>query len=147
MTLLAGTGALTVAVLRSRSASSLLAPTSALLGLGVLTALAGIMADLVWLAAVGTVVAGVGFGGSALATFGTFARIARPHERSAVFASANIINYLGNSVPAVLGGIAVTTMGLRTATEIYALTIAAIVAAALLLRLNQPRASRRRGSE
>ncbi|MFE7568634.1 MFS transporter [Streptomyces sp. NPDC057539] len=147
VTLLAGTGALTVAVLRSRSASSLLAPSSALLGLGVLTALAGIMADLVWLAAVGTVVAGFGFGGSALATFGTFARIARPHERSAVFASANIINYLGNSVPAVLGGIAVTTMGLRTATEIYALAITAIAAAALLLRLNQLRASRRRGPE
>ncbi|MFB7493128.1 MFS transporter [Streptomyces sp. NPDC056161] len=143
VTLLAGTGALTVAVLRSRSASSLLAPSSALLGLGVLTALAGIMADLVWLAAVGTVVAGVGFGASVLATFGTFARIARPHERSAVFASANIINYLGNSVPAVLGGIAVTTMGLRTATEIYALAIAAIVSAAFVLRLNQLRAQRR----
>ncbi|MCX4681061.1 MFS transporter [Streptomyces sp. NBC_01433] len=139
VTLLAGTGALTVALLRSRSASSLLAPSSALLGLGVLTALAGIMADLVLLAAVGTVVAGVGFGGSVLATFGTFARIARPHERSAVFASANIINYLGNSVPAVLGGIAVTTMGLRTATEIYALAIAAIVSTAFLLRLNQLR--------
>ncbi|MFJ2174633.1 MFS transporter [Streptomyces sp. NPDC087851] len=143
VTLLAGTGALTVAVLRSRSASSLLAPSSALLGLGVLTALAGIMTDLVRLAAVGTVVAGVGVGASVLATFGTFARIARPHERSAVFASANIINYLGNSVPAVLGGIAVTTLGLRTATEIYALAIAAIVSTAFLLRLNQMRAARR----
>ncbi|MEV6425613.1 MFS transporter [Streptomyces sp. NPDC051662] len=143
VTLLAGTGALTVAVLRSRPASSLLAPSSALLGLGVLTALAGITADLLWLAAAGTVVAGIGFGASALATFGTFARIARPHERSAVFASANIINYLGNSVPAVLGGIAVTTLGLRTATEIYALAITAIVATAFLLRLNQLRAARR----
>ncbi|ROQ70544.1 putative MFS family arabinose efflux permease [Streptomyces sp. 840.1] len=143
VTLLAGTGALTVAALRSRSASSLLAPSSALLGLGVLTALAGIVAGLVWLAALGTVVAGTGLGASVLATFGTFARIARPHERSEVFASANIINYLGNSVPAVLGGIAVTTLGLRTATEIYALAIVAIVFAAFLLRLNQSRTRRR----
>ncbi|WP_338146712.1 MFS transporter [Streptomyces boncukensis] len=143
VTLLAGTGALTVAVLSSRSASSLLAPSSALLGLGVLTALAGIAADLVWLSAVGTVVAGVGVGAAVLATFGTFARVARPHERSAVFASANIINYLGNSVPAVLGGIAVTALGLRTATEIYALAIVGIVSAAFLLRLNQLRAQRR----
>ncbi|MFI5617237.1 MFS transporter [Streptomyces sp. NPDC051567] len=143
VTLLAGTGALTVAVLRSRSASSLLAPSSALLGLGVLTALAGIMADLVWLAAGGTVVAGAGLGASVLAAFGTFATIARPHERSAVFASVNIINYLGNSVPAVLGGIAVTALGLRTATEIYALAIVVIVSAAFLLRLNQIRVRRR----
>lgn len=143
VTLLAGTGALTVAVLRSRPASSLLAPFSALLGLGVLTALAGIVADLVWLAAAGTVVAGVGFGASVLAAFGTFARIAGPHERSAVFASANIINYLGNSVPAVLGGIAVTALGLRTATEIYAGAIVAIVSAAFVLRLRQLRAQRR----
>ncbi|WP_307797589.1 MFS transporter [Streptomyces laculatispora] len=143
VTLLAGTGALTVAALRARSAASLLAPSSALLGLGVLTALGGIVADLVWLAAAGTVVAGVGFGASVLATFGTFARIAGPHERSAVFASANIINYLGNSVPAVLGGIAVTAMGLRTATEIYAAAIVVIVFAAFLLRLHQLRAQRR----
>ncbi|MFF2190166.1 MFS transporter [Streptomyces sp. NPDC058155] len=143
VTLLAGTGALTVAVLRTRSAASLLAPSSALLGLGVLTALAGIVADLVWLAAAGTVVAGVGFGASVLATFGTFARLAGAHERGAVFASANIINYLGNSVPAVLGGIAVTAIGLRTATEIYALAIVAIVSAAFLMRLGQLRARRR----
>lgn len=143
VTLLAGTGALTVAVLRSRPASALLAPSSALLGLGVLTALAGTMADLVWLAAAGTVVAGIGFGASVLAAFGTFARLAGPHERGAVFASANIINYLGNSVPAVLGGIAVTALGLRTATEIYALAIVAIVSAAFLLRLSQLRAQRR----
>ncbi|ATL32746.1 MFS transporter [Streptomyces formicae] len=143
VTLLAGTGALAVAVLRSRPAPSLLAPASALLGLGVLAALAGTTADLVWLAALGTVVAGVGLGASVLATFGTFARIAGPHERSAVFVSANIICYLGNSLPAVLGGIAVTTLGLRTATEIYALTIVVIVSMAFLLRLNQLRAQRR----
>lgn len=143
VTLLAGTGALTVAVLRTRPASALLAPASALLGLGVLIALAGTMADLVWLAAAGTVVAGIGFGASVLAAFGTFARLAGPHERGAVFASANIINYVGNSVPAVLGGIAVTAVGLRTATEIYALAIVAIVSAAFLLRLSQLRAQRR----
>ncbi|NGO67797.1 hypothetical protein [Streptomyces boncukensis] len=84
---------------------------SALLGLGVLTALAGIVADFVWLAAARTVVAGVGLGASVLAAVGTFARVARPHERSAVFASANISNCLGNSVPAVLGGIAVAAPG------------------------------------
>jgi MFS family permease len=143
VTLLAGTGALAIFLLRSRPASVLLAPSSALLGLGTLISLAGTTAHLGWLAAAGTVVAGFGFGASVLATFGTFARVAAPHERSAVFALANIIGYLGNSVPAVLGGIAVTALGLGTATEIYALTIVAITFTAFVLRLNQTRAQRR----
>lgn len=143
VTLLTGTGALAVFLLRSRSASSLLPPSAALLGLGTLISLAGIAENLTWLAGVGTVVAGLSLGASVLATFGTFARIAKPHERSAVFALANIIAYLGNSVPAILGGIAVTILGLRTASEIYALAIAMIAFSVLLLRLNQVRGRRR----
>ncbi|MEU8708001.1 MFS transporter [Streptomyces sp. NPDC048565] len=143
VTLLVGSGAVAVYLLRSRSAPSLLAPASGVLGLGILTSLVGVTQDLVWLSAAGTVVAGLGFGASVLATFGTFARIAEPHERSAVFTSANIIGYLGNSVPAVLGGIAVTALGLRTAAEIFALTIMVIIVTALALRLNQVRAERR----
>ncbi|MBP0460611.1 MFS transporter [Streptomyces montanisoli] len=146
VTLLAGTGALAVSLLRSRSGSWLLAPSSAMLGLGTLISLAGVSQHLAWVAAAGTVVAGLGFGASALATFATFARIARPHERSEVFALANVINYLGNSVPAVLGGIAVTALGLRPATDIYALAIVAITFSAFVLRMNQARAKRRRAS-
>ncbi|MUN37944.1 MFS transporter [Actinomadura litoris] len=143
VTLLGGTGALTVLVLRSRSASSLLGPSSVLLALGTLGSLAGVTEDLAWLCAAGTVVAGLGVGAAMLASFGTFARVARPDERSAVFALANVINYLGNSVPAVLGGIAVTALGLRTATDIYALTIAVISLSALVLHLNRVRTKRR----
>jgi MFS family permease len=143
VTLLTGTGALAIFLLRSRPATVLLAPSTALLGLGTLISLAGTTQGLGLLAAAGTLVAGFGFGASVLATFGTFARIARPHERSAVFALANIIGYLGNSVPAVLGGIAVTALGLETATEIYALAIVVITFTAFVLRLNQLRTRRR----
>ncbi|MBW4716629.1 MFS transporter [Saccharothrix sp. SC076] len=142
VTLLAGTGALTVLLLRSRPASSLLAPSSAVLGLGTLVSLAGTTGGLAWLAALGTVVAGVGFGASMLATFGVVAGAARPHERGAVFAMANTISYLGNSVPAVLGGIAVTALGLRTATVIYAVAVVLITSSAFALRLNQTRTRR-----
>jgi MFS family permease len=141
--LLTGTGAFAIFLLRSRRVSSLLAPSSALLGVGTLISLAGTAGGRGWLAGVGTVVAGFGFGASVLATFGTFARVARSHQRSAVFALANIIGYLGNSVPAVLGGIAVTALGLETATEIYALAIVVITFTAFVLRLNQMRAQRR----
>jgi hypothetical protein len=43
----------------------------------------------------------------------------------------------------VLGGIAVTALGLKTATEIYALAIVVITFTALSLRLNQLRTHRR----
>ncbi|GAA3353284.1 hypothetical protein GCM10017744_005930 [Streptomyces antimycoticus] len=45
-------------------------------------------------------------------------------------------------MPSVLGGIAVTVLGVRTATGIYALAIAVIAATALVLRLSQIRAER-----
>ncbi|MET8830466.1 MFS transporter [Streptomyces sp. NPDC004610] len=142
VTLLAGTGAVAITLLRSKPASVLLAPSSALLGIGTLISLTGVAQGLAWPAAVGTVVSGIGFGASVLAAFGTLARVAEPHERSAVFALANTVNYLGNSVPAVLGGIAVTSLGLRTAAVIYALAVTAITFSALALRLNQLRAER-----
>jgi MFS family permease len=142
VTLLCGTGAITAFLLRSRPAPALLAPASVLLGLGTLVALAGVTADLIALCAVGTVVAGVGFGAAALATLGTFARIAEPHERGALFAIAFVISYVAFSVPAVIAGFAGTAFGLRDTTEVYALAIVAITAAALVLRLTRVRAAR-----
>jgi MFS family permease len=142
VTLLCGVGAITAFLLRSRSATALLAPASVLLGLGTLVTLAGVTTDLVLLCAAGTVIAGIGFGAAGLATFGTFARIAEPQERGALFAVAFVISYLAFSVPAVIAGFAGTAFGLRGTTEVYALAIAVITAVALVLRLGQVRAAR-----
>jgi MFS family permease len=134
VTLLCGTGAVTAFALRSRPATALLAPGSALLGLGTLVTAAGVLTDLVALCAAGTVVAGVGFGAAALATFGTFARIAEPDERGALFAVAYVISYVAFSVPAVAAGFAGTAFGLRGTTEAYALAVVVLCAVALVLR-------------
>jgi hypothetical protein len=106
-----------------------------LLGVGTLASLAGISTDVIALAALGTVIAGIGFGAAALATFGTFARIAQPHERDALFAAAFVISYVAFSVPAVVAGFAGTAFGLRITAEVYALVIIAIAVAALVLRI------------
>jgi MFS family permease len=135
VTLLCGTAAVTAFVLRSRPAPSLLAPASVLLGLGTLVTLTGVWSDLVALSALGTLIAGVGFGAAALATFGTFARIAEPHERGALFAAAFVISYVAFSVPAVIAGFAGTAFGLRITAEVYATAIIATAAVALALRL------------
>ncbi|MCE0766343.1 MFS transporter [Pseudonocardia kujensis] len=143
VTLLCGTGAATAFLLRNRSAVQLLAPAAALLGLGTLVTLVGLTTGLIAVAALGTLVAGVGFGAAALATFGTFARIAAPHERGALFAVAFVISYVAFSVPAVAAGFAGTAFGLRLTAEVYALVIVVITAAALVLRLALARAARR----
>jgi hypothetical protein len=135
VTLLCGTGALTAYLLRSRPASSLLAPASVLLAVGTLATLTGMSTDLIALSALGTVLAGIGFGAAALATFGTFARIAQPHERGALFAAAFVISYVAFSVPAVIAGFAGTAFGLRITAEVYALVVIAVAVAALVLRL------------
>lgn len=139
VTLLCGTAAVAALLLRSRPAPSLLAPASVLLGVGTMVSLTGIATDLIALSAVGTVIAGVGFGAAALATFGTFARIAEPHERGALFAAAFVISYVAFSVPAVIAGFAGTAFGLRITAEVYALAIIVTAAAALFLRLASTR--------
>jgi MFS family permease len=141
VTLLCGTAAVTAFLLRSRPAPSLLAPASVLLGLGTLVTLTGVWTGLIALAALGTLIAGVGFGAAALATFGTFARIAEPHERGALFAAAFVISYVAFSVPAVIAGFAGTAFGLRITAEVYATAIIATAAAALVLRLVATRRS------
>jgi hypothetical protein len=76
-------------------------------------------------------VAGVGFGMSSLATFGTLGRLAAPAQRSELFAVAFVISYLAFSVPAVLAGIASTHAGLRPTSIVYAVSVIALSLAAV----------------
>ncbi|MEK6439998.1 MFS transporter [Pseudonocardia sp. T1-2H] len=135
VTMLCGTGSVTAFALRSRPATSLLVPAAALLGGGTLVTLLGVLTGTVALAALGTLVAGVGFGASSLATFGTFARIAGVDERGALFAFAFVISYLAFSVPAVAAGLASTAFGLRITALVYGLAVVLAATSALVLRL------------
>jgi MFS family permease len=132
--LLCGVAAATSYLLRRVPAPRLLLPAAAMLGVGTIGALVGINTRLVAVAAVGTVIAGTGFGASALAAFGTIARIARPHERSELIAATYVISYLAFSVPAVIAGFADTRYGLRPTTEVYTLAVLALTLTALVLR-------------
>ena len=139
VTLLCGTGALTAFMLRSWPAGRLLGISSTLLGSGTVLTLIGIETGSAVLAAVGTVVAGIGFGASALACFGTFARLAAPAERGELFSVAYVISYLAFSIPAVIAGLASTGFGLRATTTVYGLVVVALcVAAGVAQRLRSP---------
>jgi hypothetical protein len=90
------------------------------LAAGLALTLAGLIAETVVLAALGTLVAGVGFGASARGTFGTIASIALPEERAGLFAVFYVISYLAFSLPALAAGLASTEAGLRPTAIVYA---------------------------
>ncbi|HKQ41652.1 MAG TPA: hypothetical protein VJT79_04160, partial [Pseudonocardia sp.] len=87
------------------------------------------------LAALGTVVAGVGFGAAGLGAFGTMAALARPNERGAVFALVYVVSYLAFSVPAVAAGVAANVVGLGPTTTVYGGVVAALGLLAVAARL------------
>jgi len=131
VTLLCGTGAVTAFALQTWRADRILAASAVLLTAGTALTLAGVQAHDVALAAAGTAIAGIGFGASALACFGTLARLAAPAERGELFAVAYVIAYLAFSLPAVVAGFASTSFGLHATAIIYGLAVAVLSLTAL----------------
>jgi MFS family permease len=132
VTLLCGTGAISSFLLRSVPTRRVLTVAGTLLTAGVVASLVGLEANSVVLAAAGTVLSGIGFGASALATFGTLAVLAAPAERGELFAVALVIAYVAFSVPAVIAGLAAGEIGLHTTALVYGLVVAVLAAAAVV---------------
>ncbi|MFD6995588.1 MFS transporter [Streptomyces mirabilis] len=131
VTLLCVPASITAFALRGWPTERTLALSATLLLLGTAVGLAGVEANSLTMAASGTAIAGVGFGGSALASFGTLARIAEPAERGELFAVAFVISYLAFSIPAVVAGIAATNVGLHETSVVYSAAVIAFSALAL----------------
>ncbi|ANY05266.1 MFS transporter [Pseudonocardia sp. HH130630-07] len=132
------TGALTAFLLRGRTPGRVLAPAAALLGTGILVTLAGAASGVLAVAAVGTLVAGTGFGAAAFATFGTLATLAAPHERGELFAATYTLAYLSFSVPALVAGTAATMVGLRPTALVYGGLVVVLALVATVLGRRSP---------
>jgi MFS family permease len=132
VTLLTGTGAASAFALRGRPSGQVFATAGVLLAVGMVVTLVGVEVETALLAAAGTVVAGIGFGAAALGVFGALARLAAPEERGEVFAVAYVISYVAFSVPAVIAGIATSSVGLHETAIVYAGAVIALSLAALV---------------
>ena len=141
VTLLCGTGAVTAFALRAWPTPRVLTIAGVLLAAGTAVTLVGVQTGSVVLGAVGTVLAGIGFGASALASFGTLALLAAPHERGELFAVALTIAYVAFSLPAVLAGLAATSVGLHLTALAYGLVVVALAATALAAQRSRPAAA------
>ena len=143
VTLLCAPAAITVYALRGWPTDRALGVGAALLLAGTALGLGGVEANSLALGTIGTVVAGIGFGAATLASFGTLAKIAEPHERGELFAVAFVISYLAFSIPAVIAGFATTHVGLHETSVVYSAVVMVFCALALLAqRTRAVRASR-----
>lgn len=136
-TVLCGTGAISAFALRKSAHAKRLCVIP--LAIGTAIALIGILTGAIAWAVAGTVIAGIGYGASGLATFGALGKIAGPAERGALFAAAYSVAYLAFSVPAVAAGYATTKFGLPRTIEAYSVLVIAVTLLAC-----RPRAPYRR---
>ncbi|MEV6301886.1 MFS transporter [Actinoplanes sp. NPDC051861] len=132
VTLICGTGAVTSFLLRGVPTPRVLALAGTGLFAGGVIAVAGMSAENLLLGALGTIVSGAGFGAAALASFGTLARLAAPHERGQLQAVALVVSYTAFSLPAVIAGVLAGRIGLHSTALLYGGAVAALGALALV---------------
>lgn len=142
---LAGTGAVTVLLLRSRPPRTVMFLGTGALIAGMAITLPAVETGSIGTFFVGTVVAGVGFGAGFQGAVRSVIPLAGPQERADVLSIVYVISYLAMGLLAVIAGFLVVHGGglLATARE-YALTVIllAALAAAGLLRGTASRSGR-----
>jgi MFS family permease len=134
------TAAVTVFTLRNLTAERML--LIAMLGLltGIAVTMGAVYLQSVPLMIAGTVVAGVGFGMAYSGNLQTLLPLAGAHERAGLLATYFVESYIAFSVPAVIAGLLVPTLGLVTTTYYYgAVLIVLIVISLLATQQRQPR--------
>ena len=145
---LAGSGAVAVLLLRTAAPrTAMIIGTAALIvGLGItVLAIDALSTGLFFL---GTVIAGIGFGGGFQGAIRSVVPTALPHERAGVLSILYVVSYLAMGLPAVVAGVLVVHGGgvIDTARE-YGITVIVLAALALLgaLRPSPTPAARSRG--
>ncbi|OCI96817.1 MFS transporter [Rhizobium sp. AC27/96] len=120
-------GAAAVFLLRKKSATTIMRFGIPSMTLGILTVIAGMHAAEVSILALGTLIAGAGFGAAFLGTVRSIMPLAKPDERAGLLSAFYIQSYLAFSVPAILAGFLSKALGYAEAADIYAAAILLLV--------------------
>ncbi len=129
-------GAIVVFLRRSRSPKANLSFGVSAQTLGILTVVAGVHLANVPLLLIGTVFTGAGFGTNFLGSIGTIMPLAKPEERAGLLSAFYIQSYLAFSLPAILAGFLVKSIGYGATTDIYATAIVLVSIAGLMVVRN-----------
>ncbi|WFU09454.1 MFS transporter [Rhizobium sp. CB3090] len=120
-------GAAAVFLLRKRSAATAMTFGISSMTLGILTVIAGVHAAQVSILALGTLIAGAGFGATFLGTVRNIMPLAKSDERAGLLSAFYIQSYLAFSLPAILAGFLSKAVGFTATTDIYAAAILALI--------------------
>ncbi|AYG65160.1 MULTISPECIES: MFS transporter [unclassified Rhizobium] len=135
-------GAAGVFLLRKRSTTMLMRFGIPSMTLGILTVVAGMHAAAVSILALGTLIAGSGFGAAFLGTVRSIMPLAKPDERAGLLSAFYIQSYLAFSLPAILAGFLSKALGFAEAADIYAAAILLLVGwGVVALRTRQEKAA------
>ena len=121
-------GVATAVALHEREPGWVLVRSAAVLVVGVGVTIVGVWLGSVPLLYAGSVVAGIGFGPALSAFLRGVAPLAPPERRGALLSATYVVVYLSFSVPAVIGGAAVSVVGLATTIIGYGLVVMALAA-------------------
>ncbi|QEI06658.1 MFS transporter [Pigmentiphaga aceris] len=127
LTLSAG---LVILILRNRDPRISLSLSSVMMVTGIGTTLIGVALGQALVLFGGTLLAGIGFGSGFLGAMRSIMPLAAPHERAGLLAVFYTLSYLAMSLPAMLAGLAASTIGLTYATYGYGLTIMVLASSA-----------------
>ncbi|WP_222854308.1 MFS transporter [Fodinicola acaciae] len=128
-----GAGAVGSMVARGRAPRRLMVRGGLILPVGLAVTLIGLSTTSTWLFFAGTILSGLGFGGSFLGAFTAVSALAEPDQRAALFATVYTVNYLAFSVPSVLAGALVGIIGLTTTAMIFGIAVIVLSLAAVVL--------------
>jgi MFS family permease len=140
--LFAGSGAVAAVVLRGQTPETMTRAgiTGMFVG-AVLFALALATSSLpIFL--VGAVIAGAAYGLGFLGPFQSLSPLAQPHERAALISAVYVVAYLAFSIPALVAGLLITDVGLRSTSLGYDTIVALVVAGTMLYEIRAARRTR-----
>ncbi|MCT9934240.1 MFS transporter [Planotetraspora sp. A-T 1434] len=132
---LTGAGALASLLLRDRAPGPVMGWGAVVLATGTALTLVALAATSIPGFLLSTAVAGFGFGAAFLGAFRSLALLAGPSERAELFAAMYVVSYLAFSVPALIAGAAVRSLGLSATTAAYGSVVIVLALGAALLRL------------
>lgn len=140
--LLPAAGALGAFLLRDFSPAPMTRIGTAALIAGAVLVFVSLATSTLWLFVVAAVVAGAGFGVGFLGALREVTQLAAPHERAGLLSAVYVVSYLGFSIPAVIGGILVTQLGLLHTALGYSAFVGLVAAGTLATEMVTRRRAR-----
>jgi MFS family permease len=128
-------GALSMLLVRPWPGTTILTRSMSGLILGVVVTLAGVYAQSIPLLLIGTVISGVGFGAGFFGSIRTVVPLAQPQERAGLLSVIFIVCYLAFSLPTIVAGLFVPTLGLPLTLYIYGAVVIVLAAISLIATL------------